>query len=155
MLFETDDDELTLRLVLTWEPEDLDLTRDGLGEQILDAAAEAMRGSALREEDPDGFPWPALAPATARAKGDARVGFRTGQMIGDLSRGETAVEPRSATWRYPRGGTWPRAHGFHNGGHGRPPRRLVGWTEAAKGTASSLLAGAAGAPPGDDQADRS
>ena len=139
MRFWTDDDNLTIGLTLDFEA--ADLTADRLGDEILDYAQAGFSASAQAERAPSGQRWAPLKPATIAAKGDSRVGYRTGQMIGNLSGGTRQVSPTSCTWSYPRDDTWGRAHGFHNGQARTksPARPLVGWTPDAQEHARNLV----------------
>lgn len=137
MQFLADDDELSITLELDGEP--ADLIAEDLGEQLLEFAAQEMHAAAVNERSPSGEAWDALAAATVRRKGHGLIGMQTGAMVGDLLNGQTVVGERSATWSYPRGETYARTHGFHNGGNGRPARRIVGWTAEAKENARLAL----------------
>ena len=89
MRFVVDDADLSLWLELDDEPATLDLTRDGLGDRILDAAVEEMIRAHARQESPAGVRWAKLAAATVKQKGHATIGVRTGGML-DPDRWRTA-----------------------------------------------------------------
>lgn len=139
MRFLTDNDELSITLDLDDEP--VDLTANGLGDLILKYAAAEMHASATAEQTPDGTAWPDLAASTIRAKKNSLIGIQSGAMLAGLLAGETEIEARTATWRYPENSARPRAHGFHNGRpeNRQPARRLVGWTAEARLTAADLI----------------
>jgi hypothetical protein len=136
--FLTDDAALEIRLELDTEPEDLDLTAAGLGEQLLNVALEGMLGAHEKAESPEGTPWPELAASTVRQKGHATIGYHTGRThLLDPQRWQTAprdITTRSASWTYPNDATRGQAQGWQQGNERNrmPARRIVGWTEHAQ-----------------------
>ena len=94
-------DSLSLTIELDTEDPRLDL-RLGLGEAILDALGESLLETALQQCDPEGRPWAALRPSTARAKHSGRIGVRSGQMLARWRwiPGQRTITARSATWQY-------------------------------------------------------
>lgn len=143
MRFLVDDDQLTITLALDEEP--VDLTTEEIGATILDIAARELYRGAVDETDPSGRSWPAITASTARRKGSALVGVETGAMLAGLQAGWTEVGRSAATWGYPKGPTFGRAKGFHNGRpeNHQPPRPLIGWTQTARETAETLVNAAA------------
>jgi hypothetical protein len=145
--FEVNEQDLSLTFALDQEPAGLDLTRAGLGSRILDAAVEGMLAAHARRQSPDGRPWPPLAASTARQKGHADPGVRTGAMLDPLLwvAGRHTVGPRRATWQHPAAATGGREKGkilgFHRGDPRRrqPPRPLLGWTAQARAEAEELI----------------
>ena len=145
MRFEQSNAELSITLHLDDEP--ADLTRDGLGADILRVAVETMKASARAEQSPSGRAWAKLRTATVGRKGHALIGVESGEMIAALDAGDTSIEPTSARWSYPKGATWDRAQGFHNGREGarfnapmiQPARPFIGWTDTAKEYARTLI----------------
>ncbi len=148
MRFRVDDADLSLWLELDHEPATLDLTRDGLGDRILDAAVEEMIRAHARQQSPSGALWAKLAASTVKQKGHATIGVRTGGML-DPDRWRAAprdLEARRVGWIYPydddrRGRAYGQAYGFHAGNPktGQPARPLIGWTERAKAEAQALI----------------
>ena len=148
-------DTLSLSLTLDVEDPRLDL-RLGLGEAILDALGESLLETALRQCDPEGRPWAALRPATARQKQSTRIGVRSGQMLARWRwiPGQRTITARSATWTYTADqASRAKARCFHAGRPPRPPPRpLFAWPGALRYDALSKstrtaasLSGAAGA----------
>jgi hypothetical protein len=144
MRFTTNDDELSISLELDTETADLST---GLGDDILRFAAHQLYLGALTETAPDGRRWASLKPATIAEKGFSTIGQKTGSMVAGLLNGQVTADARSATWTYPAGETFGRAHGFHNGrSAGRrgaadpqPARPLIGWTTDAQEFARQAL----------------
>jgi hypothetical protein len=143
MRFWTDDESLSLGITLGIDDDPrIDLT-DGRGRQCLDEAVNGFCRSSIAERSPAGHQWAANAPSTVAAKTHGRVGYRSGQMLGDLNSGDRDIQPRSATWSYPRQECWGRAHGFHNGNPrtNQPARPLIGWTAEAQDQCRRILQG--------------
>jgi hypothetical protein len=144
--------ELAVVLELDTEPDEVDLTRDGLGDACLDAAVEGMRARHGAQRAPDGTPWAPLKAATVRRKGHAAIGVQSGTLL-DPHRWRTAprdIEPRVAIWYYPSTGRKGdgcdgHARAFH-AGHpltGSPARPILGWTPAAREACRRLVSEAA------------
>jgi hypothetical protein len=145
MQFNVDHQQLSIIVELDSEPEDLDLTIDGLGDAILDAGVDGMIASTWAKRSPDGRDWAKLQPLTVRRKGHSTIGIQSGSMLSpsNFSGGPRQVEQRWAMWSYPQGADFGKAHGFHNGRPGRQEARpIVGWTQEAKRTAEELVADA-------------
>lgn len=149
MTFTVEHDQLEIRFELDTEPEELDLTLNALGDQILTLAAEEILKAWGQEQSPSGDAWAPLRPATIARKpaGTAmRIGIITGDML-DPSRildGPREIGPRWAVVGYAHDGrrspSWGKAHGFHNGSPGRQEQRpIVGWSEQAKESARQLI----------------
>lgn len=142
-----DDQDLSLTVALTTEPEHLDLSA-GLGDRILDFAVEEMLVSHRRKQSPAGVPWAPIRPSTARQKGSTEIGVRSGYML-EPSRWRNAprdLEPRRALWRYDygdlrRGRVYGQALAFHAGNPhtGQVARPMLGWTPRAVAQARALI----------------
>ena len=119
--------------------EQVDLSRDQLGERLMDAALTGVRECLARQSGPDGEGWPPLEPATIRAKGHSQIGVRTGRMVDSLNSagGVTRVDRDRATWE-PRRSLRGQIEGFNN------LRPLIGWTASARAEARRILAEAEG-----------
>jgi hypothetical protein len=147
MRFRTDDDELSLTIELDDEPAAVDLRAGGLGEKILRFAAGEIHHAAINEQSPTGQRWPQLKARTIADKGNSLIGINTGSMLAALDDGDIEVNPRSATWSYPKGSNFPKAHGFHNGRKAQrnnqadpqPPRPLFQWSDNARLNAETLV----------------
>lgn len=147
MQFLVDDEDLEIGLVLEEEHPSVDLTRDRLGERILDLAVSGMLDSHARFQSPEGDAWPPLARSTARAKKSTLIGVRTGRSgITDPATYRAAprdYRAREVWWAFSTLDLhlWKIAHGWQNGNPRNhcPARRLIGWTPAAQEAARELV----------------
>jgi hypothetical protein len=119
--------------------EEIDLTQ-GIGDAIFDYLESELISGALAETAPDGSAWAPLRPSTVKRKGNDHCGIDSGSMVNQLGRGIRDIQPQGMTWRHPDAASG-KLQGFHNGNPrtGQPPRRIVGWTEAAKRRANELV----------------
>lgn len=146
MRFTVADEDLSLWLELDEEPDHLDLTQNGLGEALLDAAVDGMLASHAQKQSPDGRPWAPNAPSTARQKGHAEVGVRSGALLDPETwhAGDRQLDARRVGWIHPHADDRTlrgKVQGFHHGNPrtGQPARPLIGWTRAAQARAVALI----------------
>jgi hypothetical protein len=148
MQFYTDDDNLRAGVRLNdRDHKDLDLTRGGLGRQLLDCLIGGMLDAHACACAPDGTPWAPLRDSTVRRKGHSHIGIDSGRThlldpttwTRDILR---SVTSREAYIEFPRQDRrWGQVHGWQNG-HPLtrvPARKLIGWTRAAQADAQQLL----------------
>jgi len=146
-VYSVDHDELTCTLELDTEDQSIDLTREGLGKDILRELGLKLYAQAVAGQDPEGKPWPPLAKSTIKREREHKIGFVTGAMLnqGRFNPGTTTVEKRKATWGYVHDGTGStshgKAHGFHNGNprQNRPARPFIGWPATIRNFIQELL----------------
>lgn len=147
MKFYTDDDRLRIGVLLDRrEHPKVDLTADGLGDRILDAALLGMLDAHARTETPEGKPWPELARSTVRRKHHAAIGVDSGKTHfldpWTWQRLPRVINRRECWIEWPRSDKrWPQCHGWQNGNptSSVPARRVMGWSTSAIQAVNDLL----------------